>query len=604
MAWFLYPFLIHGFRFPLGPDASVYLWWTRLAGHDGLSAVSRPGIPALALVIQGTLHLPLVAVLTALECVLGAGVGLAAVALVRTGGAGPSSAALDADDHSGSRRAVWLLAGVLAGTFAGHLATGYLANLAFSALFIGGAAAVAAADRRATAAAAFLLGAAGLSHPLFFPLGLVILAAAAALAWPEDAAEVRRVAAAAAGGAAILVAGALALLVGPGPLSVITSRDGFLREAGLTDVLRSTYWYRFVHRWTRYVQWASIPLAAYGWLDTRGFVRRFLAAWGLVTIGGVALGLATALLPADRIITFGYAVPILAAFGLARLWRRLSARKLVALAVTAGLALAMVAGSFIAWARQEPFLSATEVDASTAAGRYAAATPPGTALLFTVNDRDATASFLATRAANVIRAAVPPDRIRDVHVVVPPVPAGRVAAPERTALSRVSLAEAAAATRASATGSLTFLLAPFDHVDRVAPGMTRAGSGVFVLAGPGSAVPTASGPAIDPLRASSGGGIALATIAVLALLGAAGYGWAGAFASDRIVRLALAPLCGAAALMLLAIALERTGLPLTGSVGPSAISLLAGGGGYLALFLLERGTRSNAPQEVHGQPDE
>ncbi len=546
----------------------------------------------------------MIAVLAALECVLGAGVGLAAVALVRTGGAGPSSAALDADDHSGSRRAVWLLAGVLAGTFAVHLATGYLANLAFSALFIGGAAAVAAADRRATAAAGFLLGAAGLSHPLFFPLGLVILAAAAALAWREDPAEVRRVAAAAAGGTAILVAGALALLVGPGPLSVITSRDGFLREAGLTDVLRSTYWYRFVHRWTRYVQWASIPLAAYGWLDTRGFVRRFLAAWGLVTIGGVSLGLATALFPADRIITFGYAVPILAAFGLVRLWRRLSVRKLVALAVTAVLALAMVAGSFIAWARQEPFLSATEVDAATVAGRYAAATSPGTALLFTVNDRDATASFLATQAANVIRAAVPPDRIRDVHVVVPPVPAGRVAAPERIALSRVSLAEAAAATRASPTGTLTFRLVPFDRVDRVAPGMTAAGSGVFVLAGPGSAVPTASGPAIDPLRASSGGGIALATIAVLALLSAVGYGWASAFASDRIVRLALAPLCGAAALMLLAIALERIGLPLTGSVGPSAVSLLAGGGGYLAVFLLERGTRSNAPQEVHGQPDE
>ncbi len=546
----------------------------------------------------------MIAVLAALECVLGAGVGLAAVALVRTGGAGPSSAALDADDHSGSRRAVWLLAGVLAGTFAVHLATGYLANLAFSALFIGGAAAVAAADRRATATAGFLLGAAGLSHPLFFPLGLVILAAAAALAWREDPAEVRRVAAAAAGGTAILVAGALALLVGPGPLSVITSRDGFLREAGLTDVLRSTYWYRFVHRWTRYVQWASIPLAAYGWLDTRGFVRRFLAAWGLVTIGGVSLGLATALFPADRIITFGYAVPILAAFGLVRLWRRLSVRKLVALAVTAVLALAMVAGSFIAWARQEPFLSATEVDAATVAGRYAAATSPGTALLFTVNDRDATASFLATQAANVIRAAVPPDRIRDVHVVVPPVPAGRVAAPERIALSRVSLAEAAAATRASPTGTLTFRLVPFDRVDRVAPGMTAAGSGVFVLAGPGSAVPTASGPAIDPLRASSGGGIALATIAVLALLSAVGYGWASAFASDRIVRLALAPLCGAAALMLLAIALERIGLPLTGSVGPSAVSLLAGGGGYLAVFLLERGTRSNAPQEVHGQPDE
>ncbi len=587
-------------RFPLGPDAPVYLWWTRLAENDGLSAVPRPGIPALALVVQGTLHVSLAADLAALECVLGAGVGLAAVALVRTSRASRSAA----EDGSGTSRAVWLLAGALAGTFAVHLATGYLASLAFSGLFIAGAAAVAAADRRATAAAAFLLGAAGLSHPLFFPLGLVILTAAAALAWREDRAEVRRVAAAAAGGGAILVAGALALLVGPGPLWVITSRDGFLREARLTGVLRSTYWYRFVHRWTRYVQWASIPLAAYGWLDTRGFVRRFLTAWGLVTVGGVAVGLATPLFPADRIITFGFVVPILAAFGLVRLWRRLAARRAVAVTVTAGLALGMVAGALIAWARQEPFLSATEVDAATVAGRYAAATPPGTPLLFTVNDRDATASFLAARAANVIRAAVPPDRIRDVHIVVPPVPAGRVAAPERIELARVSMADAASATEASASGDLTFLLVPFDHVDRPSPDMTGAGSGVFVRARPGGAVPTASSAAIDPLRPSWRSGIALATIAALALLSAVGYGWASAFASDRIVRLALAPLCGAAALMLVAIALERIGMPLTGSIGPTAVSLLAGGGGYLTLFLLERSSRSNAPQELPGQPDE
>ncbi|MGH7359687.1 MAG: hypothetical protein ACREJR_12815, partial [Candidatus Rokuibacteriota bacterium] len=56
LAWLLWPFVAHGLRFPLGPDAPVYLWWTRLAGEEGLSAVgARPGAPALALVVEGAL---------------------------------------------------------------------------------------------------------------------------------------------------------------------------------------------------------------------------------------------------------------------------------------------------------------------------------------------------------------------------------------------------------------------------------------------------------------------------------------------------------------------------------------------------------------------
>src|SRR5581483_7836310 len=87
------------------------------------------------------------------------------------------------------------------------------------------------------------------------------------------------------GAGALLGAGLLALQAGPGPLAVDTSRDGFLRRAGLTDGLR----------------------------DARGFAGRFLRAWGLTFLGGVAFSLATGRFPADRFITFGYVVPILAA---------------------------------------------------------------------------------------------------------------------------------------------------------------------------------------------------------------------------------------------------------------------------------------------------
>ena len=603
LAWYVGLFVVRGFAFPVGPDGPVYLWWTRLAGHDGLSAVSRPGVPAAALVLQGTLHLPLSAVLAALECVLGVAVGLGAAALVHHRPTGRKVLAGLEGENLWMHRAAWLLAGVLAGTFAVHLAAGYLANLAFAGLFLAAATALALATSRATVAAGLLLGAAGLAHPLFLLLGVPILAVAAAQAWRTDRAEVRRVATASAAGCAVFVAGALALLAGAGPLSVITSRDGMLRAAGLTDVLRSAYVYRLVHRWTRYVEWASIPLAVYGLRETRGFARRFLVAWGAVSLGGIVIGLATGLFPADRFITFGFVVPILAGYGLVRLWRALAIRRLVATVVTGGLVVAMTAGAFIAWARQEPFLSTAEVDSVTAAGRYASAAPPGTPLLFAVNDRDATATFLATQAANVIRAALPPDRIRDAYVVVPPPAADRAATMERIALARVTSGDAEMAIRASGSPPLPFLLTTFDRVDRPPPSMTRVADGVFVDLSSADTAPLAASPSpVDPLDPSSPGGILLATFAVLSLLFVAGYGWAAAFAPNAVARLALAPLCGTAALVLAGIALERLGVPLTGSAGPTAVSASAGGGGYLVRFLLERRGGPKPSNEVHDEP--
>jgi hypothetical protein len=603
LAWYVGLFVVRGFAYPVGPDGPVYLWWTRLAGHDGLSAVSRPGVPAIALVLQGTLHLPLTAVLSALECVLGAAVGLGAAALVHQHPVGPSGAAARIDVDHRERRAAWVVAGVLAGTFAVHLAAGYLANLAFAALFLAAATALAIATSRATVAAGLLLGAAGSAHPLFLLLGVPILVVAVAQAWRTDRAEVRRVAAASVAGCAVFAAETLALLAGPGQLSVITSRDGLLRTAGLTDVLRSAYLYRLVHRWTRYVQWASIPLAVYGLRETHGFVRRFLIAWGVVSIGGIVIGLATGLFPADRFITFGFVVPILAAYGVVRLWRTLATRRVIAVAAAGGLVVAMTAGAFIAWARQEPFLSTAEVEAVTAAGRYASAAPPGTPLLFVVNDRDATATFLATQAANVIRAALPPDRIRDASVLVPYPRAGRQATRERIALARVTSKDAGQATRAAGTPPLSFLLTPFDRVDRPPPSMTRVADGVFIETGStGAGLQPATSRPVDPLEPSSPGEILLAAFAVLSLLFVAGSGWAGAFARDAVARLALAPLCGMAALILAGIALERLGMPLTGSVGPTVVSASGGGSGYLVRFLLERRAGPKPSNEVHDEP--
>ncbi len=97
-----------------------------------------------------------------------------------------------------------------------------------------------------------------------------------------------------------------------------------------------------------------------------------------------------------------------------------------------------------------------------------------------------------------------------------------------------------------------------------------------------------AGPPVDPLKPSSGAGIAAATLASFGLLTALGYGWSRAAVGNGAAGAALAPAFGAGGLVLVGIALERLGVPLAGSWGPTLVSALVGAGGYLIAFLLKR----------------
>ena len=152
-------------------------------------------------------------------------------------------------------RAAWVLAGALTGLFSVHLAAGYLANLAFAAPFIAAAACLAVGTRRGGVAAAIALGGGGLTHPQFFLIGALVLAAVAVWSlarhergWQSDAG---RVAVATVAGGAVVWAGLLAMTIGPARLAVDTSKDGFLRRAGMSDAVRHAYLERALHRWTR-----------------------------------------------------------------------------------------------------------------------------------------------------------------------------------------------------------------------------------------------------------------------------------------------------------------------------------------------------------------
>ena len=83
-----------------------------------------------------------------------------------------------------------------------------------------------------------------------------------------------------------------------------------------------------------------------------------------------------------------------------------------------------------------------------------------------------------------------------------------------------------------------------------------------------------------------------------------GYGWARIGLGDAITAVAAAPAIGAAVLILVATALDALGVPLGTTAGALAASALAGGGGYLVRFVLERRAGTGSAPEVQEQPAE
>ena len=109
---------------------------------------------------------------------------------------------------------------------------------------------------------------------------------------------------------------------------------------------------------------------------------------------------------------------------------------------------------------------------------------------------------------------------------------------------------------------------------------------------------------VDPLEPSSAAGIAWASIVALALLTLAGYGWARIGLADAITAAAAAPAVGAAMLIVVGTALDTLGVALGTTVGALAVSAIAGGGGYLIRFVLERRAGSGSAPQIQEQPAE
>jgi hypothetical protein len=209
-----------------------------------------------------------------------------------------------------------------------------------------------------------------------------------------------------------------------------------------------------------------------------------------------------------------------------------------------------------------------------------------------VNEADETVSFLAARAGNVIRAAVPPDRIRDVVVVVPAAPGGADSA-ERLALERLSAEDLRDAEQTSGRPGVAFVLTPFNEIDH--PEDAR------VI---GATTPRPDPAVIDPLEPSSAAAITLSSVLTLVFVVAIGFGWASVATDDRVRAAAIAPAAGAAALVLVAVALDRFGLRIGDAAGAWVVSAVAGGSGYLTWGVLERRSHVRPAPEVEEEPAE
>jgi hypothetical protein len=244
----------------------------------------------------------------------------------------------------------------------------------------------------------------------------------------------------------------------------------------------------------------------------------------------------------------------------------------------------MLAGSAIAWDRQEPFLTATEVGAVTQVNAIVSSSATHVPLVFTVDEAGASLGFEVPRAGNVIRAAMPPERIRDVVVVVPPRPGNADAT--RDALEVATAEDRTRAEARLGAPAQVFVLAPFDRVGE-----------------PNLAFDVTPGPEpVDPLEPAGSGSIAWASVVALLLFAVVGFGWARLGLVDPLTAAAASPAIGTAALIFVAIVLDGLGVRVGSTPGALAVSALAGGSGYLIRFVLQRRARARPTPQVQEQP--
>jgi hypothetical protein len=592
---------------PVGFDPPYYVWRADFLGSQGVgtgSLASRPGYTVLSAVlgsVTGRSQLELVAILS---LVLVSLVALAVGAFAVTG--------------LGADRRGWVVAVAAAGIVLGpsHLVGENLSNTLNVGLEVAALVPLALVVRggRGFWVAVGLLVAAGLAHWDFLAVFMAALVVAALLAWPSSRramaggssffhTEAGVLAGAGAGSAAIV--GALVLGVFRAPVVTI--------EVGEDRVL---YWKKFVRDLARLVVPAAAALgywavrnperglgAGPGERNPRRFARRILFAWAAVSAAGILAGAITLRVPPARFLALLVALPgavaVAAAIGFLSRWAgvRIPSRvpggrsAVVSGAVVVVLLGALAVPTVFRWYRYPVLLQDAALQQAEVAGNYVGALPSNQAVIFLVDYYVRPFPYGPVLAERTIRIELPATRQDDAYFFVGNVRdllAGRQTPPPNDRL-RITTAAYREEVRPLLAATPTVLILQglagdgFQQAKRL--GARLVGPGVEVLGGapPGARVEAPA--AVRPVP-SLGGGLLWGAV-VLALLWVAGAGWTRLVLSPHTgaeAFFSLAPVVGAAALLLGGLVADRAGLRLGGAGGVITYVVVALGGAIAAVL--------------------
>jgi hypothetical protein len=633
LSFFLSVYVRRDIPVPLGWDTSRYLWQTSFVQAEGLEALreplpppykkslSRPAFPIIAATTSSMTGVSSFRVAAVLPSVLALVIGAAAGAFV--------TATL--------RRPLWELGAiaVAVGTcaYVVRLAApeAYQDNMSAAAIVLAAAVPITfavAGVRGMLVPAIVLLGAGAVTHWVFFLFfaGVLGLAGLGLLpgSWrqwrsgrPLWETPLARLSAITIGGGA-LGAAAIFGVLGAAPERPKFSYPEFRKKLRL-DIPK----YRFA---------VALPLAAVGaaslFLDrvfgrasdaegsarederaaTRRFVAILLVAWVAFAALGVAAFLAGRLLPAHRFLAFALAVPLLGILGVLAIGRLVAGRpgapnrRARVLLGTAAVVLVVgvsASTSYVTWEDQPTWarMDRDKVSQAALAGAYLdrLGTPPEEPFVFIVDDRGPNPDAYVGLMTHMIRASLPAERLRALHIFVGD-PADFLArrpstdgTGQHTAVSRRFLEDLEPLLEAR---PIAFVAAALNdhswgrwigaHPD------SRIGSDVAIVQGPQTGTlldvpPIAIGPLPAYQWVAFAGGIAC-------LYGLIGLGWTLAVFGGRIRRfeaLALSPAVGLAAIVLAGVVADRLGVRLIGVPG-AAVALAAGVAGWGALALRRR----------------
>jgi hypothetical protein len=618
---FLWVYRARGLETPIGWDNVEYVWRTRLAQDVGIRNVPdavpprmvvKEGRPAYLAVSSSLSSLEGVEVLhlaVVLPAVMAAALGLAAAAFLRMAFRVPLWAVIPSAVAIGVSMNVVLM-----------YQYGYLDNLMAAAVLMAAAIGVAASveERRAIVPAMVLLGAVGVIHGAFLAVVLASIAVTAAIYLPASYRQWRtgnqklldtpsaRLGEVALG--AGIVAGATLFATVSNPPSPRLNR-GELAKKLREDIPR----YRLP---------VLLPLAGIGAVSVasadreRGgrtrFVLTFLLVWSGITLAGYLAYRFTSLpIPANRLLLFAFALPLLAllaVFALGGILGR-SSKHVTAAIVVAGVA-GMVLLSEWEWAQSPSYVDPVKYREAAAADAYlrSIGTPIETPVVFIVDDQGSLPAATIPFMRDHILGAISTDRIARtfVYVGTPENYLGRQ--PTLSGQRQYDQVSKRFFSRMRHTyeqdpvvliGS-SFNVTHYHSWADPRPESVYRDQGISVVRGP-----LPSEPSIEPVDPVGNPGvfkIALLSTGTLALLAFIGLGWAIALLRrwlGRLEVLAVAPAVGVAALVFGGLIIDRAGIRLSGIAG-ALTPLLVAGAGWALVWLLRRHGVSEEPSRSVG----